>query len=268
MSGSAGYGMGDAGQTLSGAGLPPGPMLAVAAGALLLAGVHAASPLLRALDGIPRARLLSLASGITVAFVLLRLLPVLGREEATVQAALEGTVLASLRYPLYLTALAGILLYYGVERMAQLARRTRRAREGTDCASGNVFALSLLTFAGMHFLIGRLLADYAAQGLDSLASFIVAMALKFLVDDHGMYGNHKAQYLTIGRWVLALAVLVGAAFGVAVGLPAWVPAVIQAFLIGAVLFNVLKEELPVDRQSRYWTFALGALLYATLLATL
>ena len=39
-----------------------------------------------------------------------------------------------------------------------------------------------------------------------------------------------------------------------------------AFLAGGVVLNVLKEELPEDRQSRFLPFLLGAGGYALLLA--
>ncbi len=45
-------------------------------------------------------------------------------------------------------------------------------------------------------------------------------------------------------------------------------AVLIAFLAGGVVLNVLKEELPEERESRFWAFALGAALYATLLLAL
>ncbi len=32
--------------------------------------------------------------------------------------------------------------------------------------------------------------------------------------------------------------------------------------------NVLKEELPEERKSRFWAFALGAVLYAAILLAL
>jgi hypothetical protein len=32
-----------------------------------------------------------------------------------------------------------------------------------------------------------------------------------------------------------------------------------------VLLNVLKEELPAERKSRFWAFGLGAALYAAFL---
>ena len=39
-------------------------------------------------------------------------------------------------------------------------------------------------------------------------------------------------------------------------------AVLFAFLAGGVVMNVLKEELPEERESRFWAFALGAALYS------
>ena len=45
-------------------------------------------------------------------------------------------------------------------------------------------------------------------------------------------------------------------------------AVLVAFLAGGVVLNVLKKELPEERESRFWAFALGATLYAALLLVL
>ncbi len=41
-----------------------------------------------------------------------------------------------------------------------------------------------------------------------------------------------------------------------------------ALLGGGIILNVLKEELPEQRESRFWAFALGGLGYAALLLTL
>ena len=45
-------------------------------------------------------------------------------------------------------------------------------------------------------------------------------------------------------------------------------AVLTAFLAGGVIMNVLKEELPEERESCFWTFALGAVLYTAVLLAL
>ena len=42
-------------------------------------------------------------------------------------------------------------------------------------------------------------------------------------------------------------------------------AVLFGFLAGGVIMNVLKEELPEDRESRFWALALGAAAYAVIL---
>ena len=44
-----------------------------------------------------------------------------------------------------------------------------------------------------------------------------------------------------------------------------VPVALQAILAGAVLLNVLKEELPSERESRYWAFLAAGLACAAFL---
>ena len=38
-----------------------------------------------------------------------------------------------------------------------------------------------------------------------------------------------------------------------------------AFLTGCIVLNVLKEELPEERESNLWAFATGAAVYAVVL---
>ena len=68
-----------------------------------------------------------------------------------------------------------------------------------------------------------------------------------------------------GRWVLAAAVVLGWGLNVFLRLPEIVPALLQSFLAGGILLNVLNEELPRERESRFWAFALGALIYGAVL---
>jgi hypothetical protein len=41
--------------------------------------------------------------------------------------------------------------------------------------------------------------------------------------------------------------------------------VLLALLAGGVILNVMKEELPEERESRFWASATGSAVYATLL---
>jgi len=65
--------------------------------------------------------------------------------------------------------------------------------------------------------------------------------------------------------VLAAAVLAGRAVGLLFEVSEAALAVLFAFLAGGVVMNVLKEELPEERESRFWAFVLGAGLYAAVL---
>lgn len=62
--------------------------------------------------------------------------------------------------------------------------------------------------------------------------------------------------------------LLGLGVGYAAELSELAIAVLIAFLAGGVILNVLKEELPDERQSRFWSFALGIVGCAALLLAL
>ena len=116
-------------------------------------------------------------------------------------------------------------------------------------------------------LIGYLFFHRLAAGLEDLLLFFVAMALHFVVNDHGLREHHKDAYLRKGRWVLAAAIVLGCV-RLLTEIPEVAIAVLTAFLAGGVIMNVLKEELPEERESRFWAFALGAAFYTVILLAL
>jgi len=63
-------------------------------------------------------------------------------------------------------------------------------------------------------------------------------------------------------------VVAGWAIGMVTNVSEGARAVFLAFLAGAVILTVIKEELPEERESRFWPFLIGATLYATLLLTI
>lgn len=84
-------------------------------------------------------------------------------------------------------------------------------------------------------------------------------------NDFGLREDHKDGYDRSGRWVLATAVIIGWALGSATPLPEFFIGFLFAFLARSVVLNALKEELPEERQSRFWPFALGGAASAVLL---
>ena len=92
------------------------------------------------------------------------------------------------------------------------------------------------------------------------------MGLHFLSSDYGMRLDHREAYDRTARWVLAGAVLAGWLLGAVVELPRPAVDALFALLAGGVVLNVMKEELPEERKSRFGAFLLGVVLYGGLLA--
>ncbi|CAN5851326.1 hypothetical protein BH23GEM7_BH23GEM7_42180 [soil metagenome] len=242
----------------------PLPSLLAAAG---LAMVHLFAGKLRFLDAVPRSRWLSFAGGTSVAYVFVHLLPELVEAQEAVEHA-AGEALGFLEHHVFLLALLGLTVFYGLERAAILSRLRRSDSGEQDCTTPEVFWLHIASFCVFNFLIGYLLAQWEAEGLGWLALFFLAMALHFVVNDYGLRQHHKDAYRHTGRWMLALTVFLGWGAGQAVRVSEAVLALPLAFVAGGVILNVLKEELPAERESRFWAFSLGVAIYAALLVAM
>jgi hypothetical protein len=233
--------------------------------ALVLAAVHVATPTLRGLDGTPRSIWLSLAGGISVAYVFVHVLPELGAAQAVLRESVPLPV-DFLEHHVYLLSAAGLAAFYGLDRLAMRARRQRDARHGQMPAG--LFWIHIASFGAYNVLIGYLLLHGEHQTLANLATFAFAMAVHFVVTDHALYLHHRSRYRRIGRWVLVAAALGGWALGARTAITEAGVALLFAFLAGGVILNVLKEELPEERESRFGAFVVGLVGYAALLLAL
>lgn len=241
-------------------------------GAGVFALVHLLSPQLHFLRGTPRSIWLSVAGGVSVAYVFVHLLP----EIASGQRIISGTLaIGFIERHVYLVALAGLLVFYGLDR---LAKHSRTQCEGTEVAGGRapadraavdaslrVFWLHMGSFAFYNVLAGYLLLHREEQSAASLAFYVVAIALHLLVVDFGLEADHRRLFDAWGRWLLAAAVACGWLLGWWFPLEEAAVAALIAFVGGGVILTVLKEEVPSEQQSRFWAFAAGALAYSALL---
>lgn len=236
----------------------------------LFALIHFYAGKLHFLDTIPRSRWLSFAGGISVAYVFIHVFP----ELAKAQAAVEET-LSSLRWleqHIYLVALAGLAAFYGVERLV-VSARPGSGKNGEDDDdesehSMGIFWLHIASFSLYNGLIGYLLVHREEDSVQSLIFFALAMAVHFLVNDFGLSQEHNKTYERSGRWILSAAIVVGWLIGLITAVSEAVFGLLFAFLAGGIVLNVLKEELPRERKSRFLPFALGCVVYTLLLLLL
>jgi hypothetical protein len=234
---------------------------------LAFAGIHIVPRLGVIFGGLPRNVWLSTAGGVSVAYVFVHLLPELASHQATFRdhAAAGSGLLASIERHTYLIALAGLTLFYGLDQLAhRSAASERRARREARPSIGT-FWVHLGAFAVYNMLVGYLVLHRREDDLRGLLLYAIALGLHFLVNDQSLREHHGALYDRIGRWILAAAPLLGWAAGFAVSLSPLAVAALFALLAGGVVLNVLKEELPPERESRFWAFAAGAAIYSVLL---
>jgi hypothetical protein len=232
--------------------------------ALGLTLVHLFAGQLRFLATLPRSRWLSLASGVSVAYVFVHILPELNAAQQDIPANLINGM-TFLEHHVYLVAMLGLIAFYGLERSARISQYRNRQRGKGESTDAGVFWIHIASFAGYNALIGYLLVHREESGLFNLLLFFVAMAMHFIVNDFGLRENHKKPYDRIGRWILAGAVMIGWTIGISTRIHQAALAVLFAFLAGGIVLNVLKEELPEERESRFFSFALGAVSYTILL---
>lgn len=225
---------------------------------LLLALIHLYASKLKFLDTIPRSRWLSMASGVSVAYVFVHLLPDLNEQQ---EILAKSEVLGFLEHHVYLMALLGFAVFYGLERMVTQSQYQSETTEG-------VYWLHIASFAVYNALIGYLLFHREESGLVSLLIYAIAMGLHFIVNDYGLNQDHSKTYRRSGRWILAAAIVVGSAIGWSSSISAAAISILFSFLAGGIILNVLKEELPEERQSKFSAFALGCIAYAILLLLL
>ncbi len=233
----------------------------LAAFAVGLALVHLFVGKLEFLDHVPRSRWLSFAGGVSIAYVFVHIIP----EIHDAALALEGwdPVVIFAEDHVYLIVLFGFVVFYGLEQYVQ--KSNAEARQHGLTSSAGVFWIHVGSFAAYNALIGYLLIHQEEPGVVSVTTFAVAMALHFVVNDFGLRAHHGQLYHDYGRWLLSAAVLVGFVVGAVLEVAEQLVSVLFAFLAGGIILNVIKEELPAERESRFWAFALGAAGYATVL---
>lgn len=234
--------------------------------ALLLSLVHIYAARLKLIRRSPRSRGLSIGNGVSVAYIFVHVLPDLGAAQEEFSESTQ--FLASVEHHIYVLALIGMLIFYGLERTVQASKQTNLEAGEGDVTEPGVFWLNMASFSLYNALIGYLLTHREAPGLISLSIYTAAMALHFVVNDYSLSDDHKQAYTRKGRWILSAAVILGWIVGSQTEISQAITASLFAFLAGGIILNVLKEELPQAGENRYWTFATGALCYSGLLLLL
>lgn len=224
--------------------------------------IHLFSERMSFLHTSPRSKVLSAAGGVSITYVFMHLLPELHMFQQMLDD--EETLLFGINdYHVYLASLAGLAIFYGLERMAKMHGS---GNSPSSPQEKSVFRIHLISFFIYNFLIGYLIIHGEYQTPSELFLYFIALSVHFISNDHALRLHHEKQYDQFGRYMLALAVLLGwiAAF-LFTDVSTLLIALLFSFLAGTMILNILKEELPEERESNFWAFGAGVLAYTVLL---
>lgn len=241
--------------------------MVVSVGLFFVAGLgllHVFSGSLRWIDRLPARQWFSFGAGVSIAYVFVDVLPILARGQAALDAQ-SRPVLQVIPYLVYVVALFGLMVFYSLEVVAKRSRRENVQLVREDCTTPGVFWVHTGAFALYNGLLGYLLSETEHHGLLPCTLLFFALALHFTVNDHAFRSHHKASYDRYGRWVLAFAVLVGYLMGVGYQVGESTISILWAFVAGGLILNVIKDELPEDRESSVSFFVGGLAGYAAVL---
>ena len=230
--------------------------------AIGLALIHAFAAKLPIFAIVPRFRWTSFAGGVSLSYVFLEILPELSHTQAELQHA-ELPLVQYLENHVYILALLGLLAFYGLDSLALQSRPSQSDPEKTS--KGNaVFWIHITGFALLNVILGYLLQELSHDALIGCILFFVAIALHFFIIDETLREHHQALYDRQGRWVLVGAIVVGAIAGQLLHLNEAAIAIVWSFLAGSIILNVLKRELPDEKESCFGSFISGTALFAAL----
>ena len=237
----------------------PGTFLAIG-----LAFIHAFFSKLTIPAFIPHHRWLSFAGGVSIGFVFLEIFPELSHAQEEIEHA-KFPFLAYLENHVYLLALLGLIVFYGLDSLVLQSRQAHLDKNAIDKSSSMIFWIHISAFAVLNIILGYLLQDLGIHSLYTCILFFAALALHFFILDHHLHEHHKILYNQKGRWLLVAGMILGMVLGQAALLDKAAVLVIWSFLAGSIILNVLKRELPDEQESCFTSFVMGAGLYAGLL---
>ncbi len=214
----------------------------------ILAAIHLFANRPKILGWIWHGRFLSFASGVSLSYVFVDLLPALAKGEPVLKRAFDS-VIPYLELHTYLIALAGILFYYGIQ-----SRKASRKYQWLPISGYLLF----------NFFIGATLSDSANPEIQPLTLFTIAIGLHYFIRDH--LAQVSKNKLILGSLIFAL--FAGYFVGNLSKIPDAATAIGISFVAGGILLNTFQCELPKKEKGGYIWFVCGALLYTAILLSL
>lgn len=200
-------------------------------------------------------KFVSFSAGVGIAYVFIHLWPQVAHAQVLAEQEIHWLEDHLLHYALYIIALLGLTIFYAMDRLISRAYEIEGMTDPNSIES-RLFWAHIGFFAFYNAMIGYLLT-YREQQDATLFLFFIAFALHFITNDWGLRHHHEAVYDKYGRHILSLSIIVGFVIGAFSDFPEYFIGSVESFVAGAMTLNVIKHELPSERDGNLEGFLLG-----------
>ena len=242
--------------------------------AVVFSAVHLTAPRLYGFSERYKKSVVSFSGGVAIAYVFFDLLPGIQGAAGHLRLLLRGYLgeLPVFEVSTFGVAFAGFLVFFVSEHAAVHMRRRTAAETARHIdsvpAPRGVFIIHLSILSLVSLLIAYNLRFEVRTGLLGAMLFSFALILHFFDADRTMEMHYHGLFENYGRYILSAMPLAGWILSIFFPERRSEAAVLLAFIAGAVLFNVIKDEVPGAERGEPKFFVAGALIYASVLLLL
>ncbi|MBB5175103.1 hypothetical protein [Texcoconibacillus texcoconensis] len=204
-------------------------------------------------DKVKRSMWISFVGGMAASYVFVYVLPYLHEYQHSIK---EDYGRLATQTELYFIGLIGLIIFYGVQAYAY---RSEQAQSHQEPA----FWVQVIFFTMYNVLISYSIVSTDISEIQALF-YASAIGLHFLVVAHDLWRYAPEKYISTGRYMMASGVLIGWVTGMWLQLSDLIEAIIFAFISGAMILNVISNELPKHREAHFPAFTIGVILYTSI----
>ncbi len=180
---------------------------------------------------------ISFSSGIALGYVFLYMLPKLS--DFTIQIIQQSPAGSweFINYRIYLFVLIGLVIYFVVDWYSKAEYKDRKI----------IRLFNYAAFCFYSIILGYILADIPRPGILPIILVAMVLGVHFFGINHQLFQWNYLIFTRYLRWLLALSIFVGWLYGIFTELPKEFVMTTTAFLSGAMIANVMFEELSKHR---------------------
>ena len=193
---------------------------------------------------------ISFGGGMAITYVFLHLLPELEKGDVSLG-----------QFSIHIVTLIGFLLFYSAQHWIW-----SQTKDDSQKHHRRAFWLQMIFVSSYNFLLIYSIPEQFEQSIPFAFIYILAMSLHLLSTDYHLSERYHQLFKHQGRFVLMAAITCGLVTDL------WAEAAnrtfsntLTALLAGFLMFNIFKEEIPDHKDTRFFWFICGVVVYILLL---